>query len=83
MTSFLRESGLLGKFIQIRRYKERMQRTLSLGEKRRLGVHLLDFLAEVSEPHHTSWAGPAVEMMKRTTTMMMMANSSSCVSQGT
>ena len=41
---------------------------MSLEEKRRLGVHLLDFLAEVSEPHHTSWAGPAVEMMKRTTT---------------
>ena len=60
-----------------------MQRTLCLGEKRRLSVHLLDFLAEVSEPHHTSWAGPAVEMMKRTMMMMMMANSSSCVSQGT
>lgn len=52
--------------------KERIQRTLSLEEKRRLGVHLLDFLAEVSEPHHTSWAGPAVEMMKRMATMMMM-----------
>ena len=51
-------------------------------ERKLMGIHLLDFLAEVSEPHHTSWAGPAVEMMKRTTTTTM-ANSSSCVSQGT